>query len=807
VNLKAKPGWGLPQAPSILSRGSSEFSPSTLSATQSQVDQLVTDFSKHASDWKTFAALTAGGLAYRAGRFGVMGTSSSVVRGPLSVVVGLGSEVSAFEFTNRTLHSFTPNSQLRTPNPWSFSGPGGLKEGWISSFVAFGALKGLGKLGEGQNLILQHGAQDAGMVLSHQLVYAAGLGPRPEGTLAERFLHAEATNLQMRAGMALGQGLLPGLTAAPLSADRVTWNQILGRKNSNGFFPASLVPDKLATAGVEPSRPALTPVMMMSEMGSGGPGGKGPVGPPRTGGGSKPPPIPKDPLIGQIVDGRYKVEDVIGSGGMGIVYRCTHVKLGSQVAIKVLRTHQATNPESIERFKNEAIAASTIGNSHIIGIKDIGLLPNGSTYFVMEYLEGVPLSQLMEGDKPVPVTRLVPIARQIAVGLGAAHAKNIVHRDLKPGNIHLIHPGTEKEFVKILDFGIAKVLNSDRRDLTLTGDILGTPRYLSPEQARGEPVDHRSDIYSYGVLLYKMTTGRVPFESENLLGLLEAHKVKAPRPLRELVPSLEVPSLLETIIFRCLSKNPADRYQSMGELIADLDKLTPDKSSRALAVVRAAPAPILQTGTEAKTRMIRPQAAPSPAPEKEVPPAKSRWPLYVLLTGLGGGSLIAALFATGKLNFPSNSSPTPPVPPPTPPDPLPTPVLTPDAGQAKTPSGSDAGVPDASSPDAAVPDAAVPDATPPPPSPKQVELSVTPGDAHVFQGDKELQKPFLIDVERGKTVELEIRRTGYKTKKVILDDSQGKISVQLEKEPKKPTPPQPPPPDPEDPKPPYKDFE
>ncbi|RYE90359.1 MAG: serine/threonine protein kinase, partial [Myxococcales bacterium] len=307
--------------------------------------------------------------------------------------------------------------------------------------------------------------------------------------------------------------------------------------------------------------------------------------PPRANPSVPPPSKATDPYIGTTIDGRYRVESVLGEGGMGVVYAGRHKVINKRVAIKVLRGEMSRDREMTERFLQEARAASSIGHPHIVDVSDFGVMPDGAAFFVMEFLEGRSLSSLLGEVKPVPVKRLAHIARQIADALFAAHRQGIVHRDLKPDNVFLIDRGIEKDFVKILDFGIAKVASSSTQKLTRAGTVFGTPHYMSPEQAAGAPVDHRTDIYALGVIMYEMASGRVPFDADNYMGILTQHMYKAPVPIRVLVPapaSSDLPPGLEAIILKALSKKAEQRYQEMTELIEDLNRL--DRGEMPLAV-------------------------------------------------------------------------------------------------------------------------------------------------------------------------------------------------------------------------------
>jgi serine/threonine protein kinase len=345
------------------------------------------------------------------------------------------------------------------------------------------------------------------------------------------------------------------------------------------------------------------------------------------------------------------------------------------------------------------------------------------------------------------VPRALRIARGTVSGLVSAHAAGVIHRDLKPDNIFLIARGGEKDFVKILDFGIAKVSTSgEGAKLTRAGAVFGTPHYMSPEQAAGQPVDHRGDVYSFGVILYEMASGRVPFDADNFMGILTQHMYKAPVPIRALVPQpQEVPPGLEAIVLKCLSKRPEHRYQSMDELIADLDKL------RAGSVPDAVPEMMSRSGGFnvpadyfAKPHMPEPVPA-APASRR----GNSRWPLIAGFAGVAAAiALVGAIFAKSSRSGAQSEAPT-----------------SPKAAQVET--------------------AAV---TPPVPEvltvSKQVALAIEPSEAHVFEGDKDLgTSPVVLEIEEGKSVNLMVRLEGYKERELSLDGSKARETVKLERLP------------------------
>jgi eukaryotic-like serine/threonine-protein kinase len=277
--------------------------------------------------------------------------------------------------------------------------------------------------------------------------------------------------------------------------------------------------------------------------------------------------VPKDPLVGRTI-GSYRVVRQLGKGGMGAVYLAEHPVIGSRVAIKFLHPQFSSDPGIVDRFFNEARAVNVIGHDNILKILDLDVTEDKLHYFVMEFLQGTSLQSFVRPDQPLPLAVAGPILLQICAALQAAHEKRIVHRDLKPDNIHLITHDGRKNFVKVVDFGIAKLalIDRDGQSRTQTGIVMGTPAYMSPEQGTGEAekIDGRSDIYSLGVMMFQMATGKLPFPGATFAEVLLGHVQRPPPSPRSLEPS--IPADYEAVILKTLAKNRDDRFRSMGDL-------------------------------------------------------------------------------------------------------------------------------------------------------------------------------------------------------------------------------------------------
>jgi len=284
-------------------------------------------------------------------------------------------------------------------------------------------------------------------------------------------------------------------------------------------------------------------------------------------------------ILGSTLSGRYLVTRKVGQGGMGAVYEATHTLIGKRVAVKVLLEKYARREAIVQRLEQEARLASSCQNEHIIDITDFGTTEDGRTFVVMEYLDGESLAECLSRETRLPEQRILGIISQAASALAAAHAKGIVHRDIKPENLFLLRR-KDQDFVKVVDFGISKSLRaSDEAEeqprLTQTGMVLGTPLYMSPEQARGDDeLDARVDVYALGVIMYEATTGRVPFVGNNYLSVISQVLNEDPRSPRELRPDLS--EELEAIVMRAMAKDRADRYPSATDLLADITALLED---------------------------------------------------------------------------------------------------------------------------------------------------------------------------------------------------------------------------------------
>jgi serine/threonine-protein kinase len=277
-----------------------------------------------------------------------------------------------------------------------------------------------------------------------------------------------------------------------------------------------------------------------------------------------------DSLLGQILAGKYRIEERLSEGGMGTVYRGTHVLMDKTVAIKVLRPSLAADEKIVARFSREARAASRISHPHALSVTDFGEAENGVVFLVMEYLDGKTLKELIRDEGPLPLPRVVEILRQVGGALDAAHSEGVVHRDLKSENIMLLS-SSGSDYAKVLDFGIAKIKEAEGAydpELTAPDLVIGTPQYMSPEQCSQSPdIDARSDIYSLGVILYEMLVGHVPFTGPSPTAIMLKHlQQPAPSVLDE---RSDVPPVVGQVVARALEKRPEDRYGKVSELVED----------------------------------------------------------------------------------------------------------------------------------------------------------------------------------------------------------------------------------------------
>ena len=483
-------------------------------------------------------------------------------------------------------------------------------------------------------------------------------------------------------------------------------------------------------------------------------------------------PPPADTYLGTTVAGRYKILKKLGEGGMGVVYLAEHVFIEKKVAIKILSEDFARKADLVTRFMQEAKAASKIGHENIIDITDFGETASGSVFFVMEFLDGGDLAHTIRETGALELNRTVLIMNQICRALGAAHGKGIIHRDLKPENIYLVEREGRADFVKILDFGIAKISSLDNEGgarLTRTGMIFGTPEYMSPEQARGDRPDHRVDIYAAGCILYEMLTGDVPFHAETFMGVLTKHMFDAPMPPSQRVPHIYIPPALEAVVLKALAKDRDQRFQSMKEMAMALAEAAGADPSQAWAgeasgvnirLPETSSQPIrLPTGaqpasTAAQATTTAPPAT-NPPTSATVPPTKSRGGL---LAALGGVVALAGVGTVAYLKMrPDPATTQPPVVTPATPTPTPTPTPTTAPTTAPTPTATP-----------------TPVETPKPAAPPAKSLIVigsNPSEAEIFNGPERLGvTPTKLELDATTAAfDVVLKKKGYK---------EGKIHVQ-----------------------------
>jgi len=331
----------------------------------------------------------------------------------------------------------------------------------------------------------------------------------------------------------------------------------------------------------------------------------------------------KDPedLTGAVLAGRYRLRRLLDRGGMGNVYYAEHTAIGKRVAVKVLSAECAQSQSHRTRLLREAQACSRLAHENVIDIIDFGEAPNGSVFLAMELLRGETLATTLDRG-PLAWARAKSIILQICRALHAAHNQGILHRDVKPDNCFRIKRGANRDFIKMFDFGLAKIFRDGDGGgrLTTSGTIFGTPEYMSPEQTRGEPVDHRSDLYSTGIILYELVTGIVPFRGEHFMEIFKQQVSDPPIPPSEVNPA--VSPALEQVILKAIAKDPNDRYQSMQELATALtgvptERQTMDNTRAGLAIIAG------RNGTSSVPAEEAPRAQPGPAKPAEISPSNS----------------------------------------------------------------------------------------------------------------------------------------------------------------------------------------
>ena len=316
----------------------------------------------------------------------------------------------------------------------------------------------------------------------------------------------------------------------------------------------------------------------------------------------------QDPLVGKVIDGRYEVQQRIGEGGMGVVYKARQISIDRVIALKMLNQQMANDPTWVQRFYNEAKACSRLQHPNTIRMFDFGQTSDSRLFMTMEFLDGLSLRAVLQ-QSPLAPQRVVKILIQCCASLAEAHSIGIIHRDIKPDNVFLLNMAGSPDFVKLLDFSVAKLLEGDRMK-TQAGVVFGTPQYMSPEQGRGLPLDARSDLYALGILAFEMLTGAVPFHDDNPMTVIQMHLHGGVPPMPD-----HVPYSVQSIVRRALEKEPARRYQSAGEMMQHCQQVFAEVTQGGVSIgAGGMPKTVVASNPQQLAQQQLPQQRPSAPP-------------------------------------------------------------------------------------------------------------------------------------------------------------------------------------------------
>ncbi len=368
-------------------------------------------------------------------------------------------------------------------------------------------------------------------------------------------------------------------------------------------------------------------------------------------------------LIGIVLDGRYRLDGVLGEGGMGAVFRAHHLAMDRKVAVKLLKPHLTQDEAALQRFAREARATLRVESPHAVKVLDFGITPHHDYYMVLEYLDGRTVQRELDIDGPFAPTRVIHIAKQAAMALGAAHASGLVHRDVKPDNLLLLRVGDDPDFTKVLDFGVAKLMEgaarSTRSQLSITqaGTVFGTPEFMSPEQACGLTLDGRSDLYSLAATLFAMLTGRGLYVAGSAIEWLTSHVRVPPPHLADALPELAPLDALDALLQRCLAKRPEERPQTAGALVAELEALEAGKLPAATPIAFADTAAhrALIVSVFSPSAFVSPLAPTGEATPLVPPKRRGTW----LVVGAAAVLVVAAVVIAATKSRPAPPTPAP----------------------------------------------------------------------------------------------------------------------------------------------------